>query len=263
MARIPVKNSVRFEVFKRDAFICQYCGRKAPEVVLHCDHINPVAAGGSNDPMNLVTSCFECNNGKSDKRLDETHILNKQRAELDMLNERRLQLEAMIEWRDQLAALEGDTIGIIEEKVAEAFEGRVKVMASGRDKLRALVKKYGAELVLDATDGAIASYCQRDDAGHITIDSARRAFSMIGRVAGVLKRAQSNPELPRLFYICGILRNRFYDVDRDVTVRLLEEAVEFNADVDWLESYAKRVSSWRKFCRSLQTFIDGERSAQD
>lgn len=55
----------RFEVFKRDDFTCQYCGRKSPEIVLEADHIVPVAGGGSDDVINLTTSCWECNRGKS------------------------------------------------------------------------------------------------------------------------------------------------------------------------------------------------------
>ncbi len=62
--RKAIPKSVRFEVFKRDNFTCQYCGRKAPDVVLEVDHINPVANGGENDILNLVTSCRDCNSGK-------------------------------------------------------------------------------------------------------------------------------------------------------------------------------------------------------
>ena len=59
----------RFEVFKRDGFTCQYCGRKSPEVVLEADHIVPASQGGGDDVVNLRTSCWECNRGKSDKPL--------------------------------------------------------------------------------------------------------------------------------------------------------------------------------------------------
>jgi hypothetical protein len=55
----------RFEVFKRDDFTCQYCGRKSPDVVLEADHIVPLSGGGSDDVINLTTSCWECNRGKS------------------------------------------------------------------------------------------------------------------------------------------------------------------------------------------------------
>jgi hypothetical protein len=69
--RKPVSVRARFEVFKRDDFTCRYCGRKTPDVILELDHVVPVADGGSNDPMNLVTSCWECNRGKSAVPLHE------------------------------------------------------------------------------------------------------------------------------------------------------------------------------------------------
>jgi len=56
---------IRFEIFKRDDFTCRYCGRRSPEVVLEVDHIVPVSGGGTDDEPNLVTSCWECNRGKS------------------------------------------------------------------------------------------------------------------------------------------------------------------------------------------------------
>lgn len=62
----------RFEVFKRDAFTCQYCGRQAPDVILNCDHLLSVAQGGDNDILNLITSCRECNDGKGVALLSDT-----------------------------------------------------------------------------------------------------------------------------------------------------------------------------------------------
>ncbi len=44
---MTVGAKLRFDVFKRDAFTCQYCGKKAPDVVLHADHIKPRVDGGS------------------------------------------------------------------------------------------------------------------------------------------------------------------------------------------------------------------------
>jgi len=64
---VAVSKSVRFEIFARDAFTCQYCGRRPPEVVLELDHIHPRAKGGSDDLTNLITSCRDCNGGKSAK----------------------------------------------------------------------------------------------------------------------------------------------------------------------------------------------------
>ena len=68
---MAVSVRTRFEVFKRDDFTCQYCGKKSPDVVLEADHIVPVCEGGSDDVINLRTSCWGCNRGKSGKPLSE------------------------------------------------------------------------------------------------------------------------------------------------------------------------------------------------
>jgi len=54
----------RFEFMKKFNFTCQYCGRKAPEVVFHVDHIYPVSKGGDDNVKNLTLACDECNLGK-------------------------------------------------------------------------------------------------------------------------------------------------------------------------------------------------------
>lgn len=67
--RKNLTKKTRFEVFKRDHFTCQYCGRTPPAVVLKVDHIVPVADGGDNEQINLLTSCFDCNSGKGARPL--------------------------------------------------------------------------------------------------------------------------------------------------------------------------------------------------
>lgn len=67
--RKPLPKKLRFEVFKRDGFSCQYCGSNPPKVVLECDHIKPVSKGGENEIDNLITACFDCNRGKSNVEL--------------------------------------------------------------------------------------------------------------------------------------------------------------------------------------------------
>lgn len=62
---MAVTKRTRFEVLRRDDHTCQYCGAKAPDVVLHIDHVMPVSLGGDDKPGNLVTACKDCNAGKS------------------------------------------------------------------------------------------------------------------------------------------------------------------------------------------------------
>ncbi len=60
-----LSKKLRFEIFKRDEFTCQYCGSHPPKCILHIDHINPIKLGGDNSQDNLITSCSLCNSGKS------------------------------------------------------------------------------------------------------------------------------------------------------------------------------------------------------
>lgn len=81
MPRKSTGKRQQFEVFKRDHFTCQYCGDQPPDVVLVLDHITPVASGGGNEITNLVTACEACNQGKSDRSLEDRAI----RPDADLL----------------------------------------------------------------------------------------------------------------------------------------------------------------------------------
>jgi hypothetical protein len=82
--RRSVSSRIRYEIFRRDGHRCVDCGASAqddPFVRLEIDHRIPVSKGGSNDPQNLQTLCWACNNGKSD-RVD--HKLGKESAYEEM-----------------------------------------------------------------------------------------------------------------------------------------------------------------------------------
>lgn len=60
--------SLRFDIFQRDNYKCQICGRSADDgAILELDHKTPVAKGGDNSWDNLWTLCYDCNRGKRDK----------------------------------------------------------------------------------------------------------------------------------------------------------------------------------------------------
>lgn len=84
--RKPIKKSKRFAVFNRDNHTCQYCGKKAPGVVLEIDHKIPVSKGGDNSMNNLVTSCFDCNRGKSAKILRKPIAVDCLESRMRMMN---------------------------------------------------------------------------------------------------------------------------------------------------------------------------------
>lgn len=62
---MAVSKRLRYEILRRDNHACRYCGATAPGVKLNVDHVIPQALGGSDKPDNLVTSCADCNAGKT------------------------------------------------------------------------------------------------------------------------------------------------------------------------------------------------------
>jgi hypothetical protein len=98
--RIPISRTIRFAILHRDKFSCQYCGAKAPDVILHIDHVIPVAQGGKNETGNLVTACFDCNMGKRDKMV--RHVPAVSAEFIAQLAAEQAELEA--EWRRDMEA---------------------------------------------------------------------------------------------------------------------------------------------------------------
>ncbi len=66
--RDPIESRLRHEVFKRDKYMCKECGKTNKETTLHCDHILPVAQGGSDELDNLQTLCQACNLAKTNRK---------------------------------------------------------------------------------------------------------------------------------------------------------------------------------------------------
>jgi len=61
----------RINILTRDKYTCQYCGRKLPMSKLNYDHVLPRARGGKTTWENIVTSCFPCNDRKSNRTPQE------------------------------------------------------------------------------------------------------------------------------------------------------------------------------------------------
>ncbi len=59
----------RFEVFNRDHFTCQYCGKQTSHLTL--DHVIPRYRGGQNTWENVVSACAQCNRRKAGKTPNE------------------------------------------------------------------------------------------------------------------------------------------------------------------------------------------------
>jgi hypothetical protein len=61
----------RNSVFRRDQYICQYCGKACVSKETTIDHIIPISRGGKTDYLNCVVACLSCNLRKSNKLTEE------------------------------------------------------------------------------------------------------------------------------------------------------------------------------------------------
>ena len=246
--RKNIPNKLRFEVFKRDSFTCQYCGQSAPNVVLEVDHLLPVSKGGDNDILNLITSCWTCNNGKSNILLTDNTMLEKQKAQLDELNEKRLQLEMMIEWRESLNNLDDD----IAQKIADYFGGQANcdVNETGLKKIKQWTKKFTYQQILEAVELSVNQYVKNG-----ANDETNKAFDMVPRICAAKKRqTETGEDLSHLYYIRGILRNRVYCNDQ-VAIQLLKEANELCIAESELKEIALTSANWTEWRETMQELI--------
>lgn len=254
--RKSISKKLRFEVFKRDSFKCQYCGKSAPDVILHVDHIVPVKEGGTNDISNLITSCSDCNLGKGIKLLTDKSVIEKQRKQLEELNERREQLEMMMKWREKLLAIDDEKVNITKARFEEL--AKCSLNENGTSNLKKIIKKYPLDMILDSIDAAAEQYLEEDERGGFTRDSIEKAFDYISRICYCKQKSEDNPYMRDLLYIRGILRNRLYYCNEAKALKLLKDAYFNGASIENLKDLAKEVRNWTQFREGIESFLRGE-----
>ena len=259
MAKVPKKRkaippSVRFEVFKRDCFKCQYCGRCAPEIILHVDHISPVSKGGASDILNLITSCVDCNLGKGARTLDDASAVNKQRSQLAELEERRAQLDMMLQWRSgQVDLAEHAVAGLCKlfEKLCPGFS----LNDVGRATLRNLVSKFGAARAGEGMQTAAARslrYKNGKPTGESIEIFLRTSFIEC-----------EPPDVKALYRLRNEICNRWNYANRGQCISMLRRALERGIGIDRINEFTRDCmiespSSFKWWTSEFAAFIENE-----
>lgn len=249
MTRKAISKRVRFEVFKRDSFKCQYCGKSSPEVILHVDHIKPVSKGGDNSLINLVTACDACNLGKSNVELDDNSAVKKQKMQLDELNQKREQMKMLMEWRESLKSIDDEMAGVVAKEINKLVSG-VAVNENGIAKIKLWLKKHSLNEILDAIDDV---YTRKFiDEGVTDSETFEEFFEYIPKTISFKKKPEKDQ---KVFYIKGILRNRVYLNDRSYHA-LMNRAMKLNVNLGQVQDLAKTVKNWTQFRDSIEQFIE-------
>jgi hypothetical protein len=253
-----IPKSTRFEVFKRDGFTCQYCGKKAPDVILHVDHIHPVSKGGGREVVNLITSCVDCNTGKGARTLDDDAVIKKQQRQLEELNERREQFEMQKQWRDELQDIAEREADEIQRRVEDICD--LPVTPTGRADIKKWLKTFSWVELVDAVDQSFERYLEFGANGEVENLSAHKAFNSIPIFARMARRPEGDK---KLYYIRGILRNRINLPPQSVCLAELKRAREAGVSVDFMMALAKEAADWDLFMDHIAESLRAQQEPQD
>lgn len=69
---VPPLNNLT--LFRRDAFLCMYCGERFRRRDLSRDHVVPFNQGGRDKWSNVVTACKRCNNQKAGRTPEQAGL---------------------------------------------------------------------------------------------------------------------------------------------------------------------------------------------
>lgn len=240
--RKAIGNKVRFEVFKRDSFTCQYCGQKAPDVLLEVDHIKPVIKGGTNDILNLVTSCKVCNSGKSKNELSDDSVIEKQRRQLEELEQRRQQLEMLMQWHIGLQDHEDFQVDKYIGYFNKVHSCNAILTDEGKKTAKKYIKKYGFQKVLEGINVLHSRY------SHLEIEER---FKKLG---GVLTYLTASEDEKHALYIKGVCKNRFAYFDFTYGTKLITQSL-CKYEYEFVLQIAKEARNWSQWRNQMEDLV--------
>lgn len=247
--RKPITKKLRFEIFKRDSFTCQYCGQMAPDVVLEVDHIIPVSQGGENEILNLVTSCFDCNRGKGGRKLSEKSEILKQQKQLKEMSEKREQMKMLLAWREELKSFKMDQA----EELSIMFYKLTNrsFTEAGDKKVLKWLSEFDLLELIECLEISVDQYFDGTD------DSASKAFNFIPRIAQMRKIQKNNPIIGKRNYLKAILKKRLSYINDEMLARMLYE-VETDEDFEDVKKIAAVCRSWTEFRHEFDRWSGGD-----
>jgi 5-methylcytosine-specific restriction endonuclease McrA len=250
-----ITKSLRFEIFKRDKFTCQYCGRQTPTVVLEIDHIIPKVEGGPlADPNNLITACFDCNRGKGKIPLGVQRVKDDRKEAIQQEREKQLQIKEYEEFLKEKQEHDGRTIEELNEHWSNLCENRYDLNLSGIDALKRFLKFLTPAEIKDSMEIAASRipitqlesrfkyfcgvcYNKKDEK---TGDSSRKTFKNVQKYYLSQPRGSGYHKEYLLKKLCG---------------RYTEEVLKEAVDVAFSRGQS---NYWEAFCEALADLTGDE-----
>jgi len=109
----PQGRLTRRDIFLRDGFLCQYCGKPTKDLTL--DHVMPRHRGGGHHWENVVAACKVCNHRKAGRTPEEARMYLKRdpyRPTYSYFRTFYHYLEANEGWRKFIPGVDGMEAGL-------------------------------------------------------------------------------------------------------------------------------------------------------
>jgi hypothetical protein len=244
---MSIPKGLRFEVLKRDRFCCQYCGAKAPEVLLHVDHVHPESAGGEATLLNLVAACESCNLGKGARLLSDDAAVSRQSEQMQRIADVREQMTMLLEWRAELSRLEDEQVDAV---VGILRDGTDRIPdTSDIAKMRRWLRRFTVGEIVGAIDVALEQYVRERPAGDDVVD---RILNVVPRIAAA--RRSPDYEIKRATaYAIGILRGRNFSSPWQAQ-DAIEDALHAGIEPEDVNDVCRNESSLRGVVWKLEGF---------
>lgn len=137
-------------------------------------------------------------------------------------------------------AQQDNDVAAIAERLAAKTDNRLVVSEHGKTTLRGWLRRFSVHEIIDAVDASFEVYLRFSE-NDPDLESWETAFRKVPIFISIARAEPYQPHIRQLLYIQGIIRNS-EGAPRINCLWFLEHLVEAGADIDEIESRAKRMT---------------------
>ena len=253
----PEYKRIKFEVFEKDSFKCQFCGTGAPIVTLQLSRINDTQQSDNwLDTAFLSTSCKVCENKKtaSDQNTQRNGFIS-----IDELEERLQQLKMLINWRKGMLNIRKQQLA----NLVRYWENKVPGYSVDNDQKKYIltyITKYSCDEIRSAMDMAADKFFVQHPDGTIVNSSVLNAFGKVPEICSTKSELINAHESDGLLSILEQIKNNitgFFDPRR--ASQWLNYARSWEVQIEHLFQMASSIQSWTEFSVNIDKMVEKQK----
>lgn len=253
----PEYKRIKYEVFEKDSFKCQFCGTGAPVVTLQLIRIQDTQQNDEwLDTAFLSTSCKICEKKKSG--VDEKSLQNGY-ISIDELEERLQQLKMLINWRKGMLNIRKQQL----TNLVSYWENKVPGFVTNNDQKKfaaTYISKFSSDEIRSAMDMAVDKFIKYSDDGTLDKHSMLIAFAKIPEICLTKTELVNAHESDGLQQIHDQLKQNiigFFDSHR--ANQWLNYARSWEIQIEDLFKMAASVKSWTQFSVNIDKMVEKQK----